>query len=206
MSLIAREQTGGGGFEPIKAGVFQAVCYAIYDLGTQYNKKWDKRSHECLIIWEIPEERIEIEKNGQKLNLPRVVSRKFTMSLDDRSNLRKILESWRGKVFTADELVGFDISKLINVNGMLQVIHSITNDKTYANIASITPLYKGMAKLVPENPTVIYEIGRNIPQDTPKWIIDIIHQSEEMKIGDSSRQLDDVPEPPLEEPNSDCPF
>jgi len=188
MGLTAKEEKT---YDPISEGVHQGVCYAIYDLGTQYNKMFDKSAHQCLIIWEIPSERIEINKDGQTLSLPRVVSKTYTVSLGERANLRKHLESWRGRSFTAEELQGFDVSKLIGVNGMIQIIHKTTDNKTFANISAILPLYKGMAKLEPENPTVVYRFeDGEPPEGTPKWIVEKIHESEEWK---AKHGGDDVP-------------
>ena len=178
MGLIAKE---GSNVIPVSEGVYQAICQSIYDLGTQFSEKFGKSVHQCIVIWEIPEERIEIQRDDKTLDLPRVVSKKYTMSLNEKANLRKDLQSWRGKTFTPEELVGFDITKLLGVNCMIQIIHTKTDSKTYANIASITPLYKGIEKKQPENPTVIFDLSkdREIPENTPKWIKELIEQSAE---------------------------
>jgi len=200
-SLIAKE--GGEAIEPVDAGVHQAICYAIYDLGTQYSPVYDKSSRKCVIIWELPDRRIEIVKDGQTLNLPRAISKQYTLSLGEKANLRKDLETWRGKAFSQEELAGFDISKLVGVNCMLQVLHKVNGDKTYANIVSILPLYKNLAetaeafrnvledlrkginKLEPENPLIVYTLDQGTPPETtPKWITKIISESAEMKASD----------------------
>ena len=178
MSLVVKE--GGSNIAPVPEGVYQAVCVAIYDLGTQFSEKFGKSSHQCLVVWEIGDERITFEKDGQKYDLPRTVVKKYTMSLNEKSNLRKDLQSWRGKAFSPEELCGFDITRLLNANCMIQIIHSKTDTKTYANIASIMPLYKGMEKRKPEQEPVIYQIGEKIPDGTPKWIADMIADSVEM--------------------------
>lgn len=177
MSLIVKKEKG---FDPISAGVHQGVCYSVYDLGTQHNKVFDKYSHQALIIWEIPSERIEIQKDGQAMSLPRVVSKTYTLSFDDRSNFKKDLVSWRGRNFTEEEEQGFDISRLIGVNGMLNIIHVSKDGKTYGNLGAILPLYKGISNLEPENPTVVYSLEQGEPpESTPKWIVEKIHSSVE---------------------------
>jgi hypothetical protein len=83
------------------------TLYGIIDLGThtedspQFGRK---TQHKMMIQWECPEYRIEIEKDGKKLDLPRAISRRYTMSLGKKANLRKDLEAWRGKPFTDDEV------------------------------------------------------------------------------------------------------
>ena len=144
------------------------------------NKVFDKYSHQALIIWEIPSERIEIQKDGQAMSLPRVVSKTYTLSFDDRSNFKKDLVSWRGRNFTEEEEQGFDISRLIGVNGMLNIIHVTKDGKTYGNLSAILPLYKGISNLEPENPTVVYSMEQGEPPEgTPKWIVEKIHSSVE---------------------------
>jgi hypothetical protein len=197
MSLTASE--GGTKFDPVAAGVYQAVCYAIYDLGHQYSPQFDKSSHKCLIAWEIPSERIEITKDGQTMNLPRVASIQFTMSLNEKANLKKFLESWRGRAFTPDELNGFDISKLAGANCMIQIIHRTKDGKTYANISSVMQSPPSLPKLKCENPVVIYKLeDGEPPEGTPKWIVDIIHNSSEWKEAHGQ-----VEEPPVKEPEQD---
>ncbi len=179
MSLVVKKEKG---FDPISAGVHQGVCYSVYDLGTQHNKVFDKYSHQALIIWEIPSERIEVQKDGKDVSLPRVISRTYTLSFDDRANFKKDLTSWRGRPFTEEEEQGFDISRLVGVNGMLNVIHTSKDGKTYANLSAILPLYKGISKLDPENPTVVYSMEQGEPPEgTPKWIVEKIHDSVEWK-------------------------
>jgi hypothetical protein len=125
---------------------------------------------------------MELDRDGEKISLPRMVSKTYTLSLGERANLRKDLESWRGRIFTPEELKGFDIQNLIGANCMIQVIHKTKDGKTFANISAILPLYKGMSKVQPENKTTVYILEQgNPPEDTPKWIVERIHQCEEWR-------------------------
>lgn len=205
-SLIAKE--GGEAIEPVDAGVHQAICYAIYDLGTQYSPVYDKSSRKCVIIWELPDRRIEIVKDGQTLNLPRAISKQYTLSLGEKANLRKDLETWRGRAFTQEELSGFDISKLVGLNCMLQVLHKVNGDKTYANISAILPLYKGINKLAAENPLIVYTLDQGAPPETtPKWIAKIISESAEMKATEGIVPPEQFPDSLANNPDdSEVPF
>ena len=181
MGLIAKKG-GSGNFDPIAEGIFNAVCYMVIDLGTHLDPTFGKRLHSCLIGWEVPSERIEIEKDGVKQDLPRAISKKYTISLNEKANLRKDLQTWRGKTFTEQELEGFDIKNVLGKSCMIQIIHNKKADKVYANIAAIMPLMKGIAPLVAENPLKFYSIQDDrdvIPAGTPQWIIDIIKTSDE---------------------------
>src|SRR4030042_5723844 len=200
MGIIVKEE--GMKMPPVPEGVHPGVCYAVYDLGTHFNEKFAKRSRSCLIIWELPEERIEIERDGERLNLPRVVSRKYGMSLHEKADLRKHLESWRGRAFTAEEKEGFDITKLLGVNCMIQIIHNDSDGKVYANVKNVLPLYKGMPVREPENTPRFFSLQdrMDIPEDTPDWIKEIIQESEEWQASVGGPQ----PETPIQD--DDVPF
>jgi hypothetical protein len=164
-------------FAPVPEGVHHAVCFAIYDLGTHHDPKFDKDVHSVQIMWELPNEKLD---NGAS----RIVSKKYTLSLGEKANLRKDLQSWRGRAFTPDELEGFELKNLLTVNAMLQIIHTKKDDNIYANITSILPLYKGMDKLAPTIPMAFFSMQDNdsIPEGTPGWIEDLIRSSSEWLI------------------------
>ncbi len=176
MSLIAKENSGEG-FEPIPSGMNHAVCYGVVDLGTQPGNEALKfaPAHKIVVLYEVPDERIELERDGRKVNLPRTISSMFTLSLSKKSKLRPALESWRGRPFTETELEGFDLKNLVGVNALLNIIHERKNDKTYANISTISPLMKGHPKKTPELPVVFFSLSECgprivVPNDLPEWI------------------------------------
>ena len=168
---------GGSDFKPIPEGMYQGVCYMVFDLGTQFNEQFNNKSRKVLVGWEVPDERIEID-GGVK---PTVISKRYTLSLNEKAILRKDLESWRSKKFTKEELNGFDISNLIGANCNLQILHNEYNGKTYANIATITPLMKNQTKLDLEGETVYFSFEDNteFPDNTPEWIKTIAMKSDE---------------------------
>ena len=108
MSLTA---TVGKERDLIEEGIFDGVCSKIIDLGTQYSETFKNSAHKIRIFWEIIGETIEI--NGEQM--PRLVSKEFTLSLNEKSKLRQALQSWRGKAFTAEELQGFDLRKVLGI-------------------------------------------------------------------------------------------
>jgi hypothetical protein len=181
MGLVAKDP-GGTNYEPVPEGVFQAVCYGIYDLGTQYSEKWNKSARRVLITWETPENRIELEKNGRTVNLPRAISKEYTLSLHQKAQLKKDLENWRGRTFSKEELAGFDLQSILEANCMLQILHVKKDDKTYANVAAIMPLMKQVKKLKPENPVKFFsfeDTNPMIPEDTPEWVMNKIQDAKE---------------------------
>jgi hypothetical protein len=192
MGLTAKETGSGQGYDPVPAGTHTAVCYAVVDLGTQYQETFNKHAHKVLICWELPDERIEVERDGQMVDLPRAISRKYTMSLHVKAALRHDLEAWRGKSFTDAELDGFDLKKLLGATCLLGVIHKERRDGqgVYATISSIMappkPKKGGKAeKIVPVNEMVSFEIdedagpGFEIDERLPEWVAKIIQESTE---------------------------
>jgi hypothetical protein len=177
MSLIAKEN-GNGDFTPLSAGMHAAVCYGIIDLGTQSGGQFGPK-RKCAFLWEVPGERITLERDGKKADLPRGTSAIYTLSLSTKGLLRPMLESWRGRPFTAEELKGFDLKTVLGANCFLNIVHapgSGTNaGKTYANVKSVNPLAKGMPKLKAENPLTFFSIDEcegmiTVPATVPDWI------------------------------------
>ncbi len=201
MGLTARDK-GGTDFQPIPEDLHLAICYGIFDIGTQFNEKWDKSSHQVILVWELPDCRGEFERDGKRVNLPRAISKTYTLSLHEKATLRKDLESWRGKKFSEDELKGFDLKKLLGAACQIQVLHNKIGDKLFTNIATITKAPAG-TKPYPENaPTFFsFEDGMEIPASTPKWIADKIRASEEFHGLSENRT-----EQPREELGDEVPF
>lgn len=139
MPIIASTKgENGATFQPAPAGVHQAVCVDVVDLGV-LDVTWQgqtKRQHKVNLAWQINEDR----DDGK----PFLVFKRYTLSLHEKAGLRKDLESWRGRKFTREEEMGFDLESIIGANCLLNVTHNEVGDRTYANVVSIMPLAKGM--------------------------------------------------------------
>jgi len=174
----------GINFEPTEEGVHEAFCYGVIDLGTHYNDHFSKSVRKVLIMWELKDLMIEVEEDGGTVEKPRVISKDYTLSLDQRAILRKDLESWRGKSFTAEELEGFDLENLIGVPASIQVIHKIREGKKpYAIVNNVLPLKmeKNKIKLFNDNFFFSFFDDHNLPPGLPEWIRDKIKASDEWK-------------------------
>ncbi len=213
MGLIAKES--GTPMEPIPAGVYVAVCYAVIDLGTIFNEVYAKKARKCLVMWEIPEVRGDFEREGKKVNLPRAISKRYSLTLGDKSTLRKDLESWRGRKFTEAELAGFDLKLLLGQACQLQVVNEIREGRTYASISAIMSLPKGLAKPKPENPTLFFAFEPGVkpvlPAGTPEWVSKIIAGCDEWKTAQAATSPTQAPPAPAPAGNSaanddDVPF
>ena len=220
MAFTAKNTGGGTNWEPVPMGVYSAVCYALVDLGNQENTMYGNVQHKCWVAWELPTERIEIElEDGSKENKPRVISKFFTVSLHEKSNLRQILESWRGKVFTKLELQGFDLSTILGANCQINVIHKVKQDNSIrSEIGAIMPLGSGQQRRESENKHIYFSIeehGMEIPADVPDGIKAMIQKSYEWnQLGQQQHDPWEKPDtnfdnnqPPIEAyDDSDIPF
>lgn len=135
--MIARNKPD---FVPAPAGAHPAICCDVVDLGileVSYNGKTNKQ-HKIKIVWQLDEDRDD--------GSPFRVQKRYTLSLHEKSNLRKDLAAWRGRDFSAEELEGFELDTLIAVPALLNVIHAPGRDgQTWANIASLMRLPKQMS-------------------------------------------------------------
>ena len=136
MPLVIPQETSGS-YERPPEGNHVAVCCSLVDLGTQHSETYNKNQRKILIEWELAE---ETKEDGT----PFYVDQIYTFSMNEKSTLRKDLESWRGVRFSADDFGKFELSNLIGKGCMLNVVHTEKGDKVYANIASIARLPKGM--------------------------------------------------------------
>lgn len=133
-------------YAPAPEGAHRAVCVDIIDQGMKPNPfKPGTSQHKVDVAWQIEETR----EDGKRF----VVYKRYTASLSDKANLRHDLEGWRGRPFTADELAGFDLESIIGANCILNVVHKPSKDgtKTYANVAAVMPLMKGLPKLTAQD-------------------------------------------------------
>ena len=78
MSLKAKRKVVSS-IPPMDGGTYMGVCVAVVDLGQQYKQfekqKQGKYAEECMFIFEIPDERVEVDGEDK----PRwLSSRRFT--------------------------------------------------------------------------------------------------------------------------------
>jgi hypothetical protein len=207
MPLPVSESTGGGNYKKVPPGTHRAVCNLVADLGQQ-RTTWQGQEQvkpQVYLRFETPDERVEYEKDGVKHEGPLSIGATYTASLSEKANLRHILESWRGRGFTQEELKGFDLFNILGKPCLITVSHTEKNGKVYANIVSVTGMLKGMEPPKPENPLLKYSADE--PQSLgqlPDWL--------KKKIGEQVKTViagdDDVPAAArgADLPDDDIPF
>lgn len=150
--FIIKEGESGTNYEPLPADNYPGICYQFIHIGHIVDKFNEGKIKDVIQLgFEIPGERKVFKEGGQEE--PYRVSQEFTNSLHKKATLRQFLEAWRGKPFTAEELQGFNLLKLIGAPCMLNIVHKEgTGEKVgkkYLKIGSVAKLAKGMEKPAP---------------------------------------------------------
>ena len=173
--------------ELIPAGNYVARCYSMIEIGTvkESFQGDEKTLHKVRIGWELPTElKVFNEEKGEQ---PCVISKEYTLSMNEKATLRKMLASWRGKDFTEAEAKSFDITKLLGVACMLNIIEKPgTKDPSvvYNEIASVSPMIKGMQCPAQVNPTFVISYDNfdfEKYESLPDFIKDKMKTSEEFR-------------------------
>lgn len=155
MATYASDNGGGKDFDPVPEGSHIAVCDMFVDLGLQDSRFGAK--HKIYLRWQIPNLRVEYEKDGQKIEVPMSIGGTYTLSLSEKSNLRPMLQSWRGRAFTPEELKKFDVTSVVGAPCMITVTHEPKEGGVYANVGTVAKLPSVVAPPVLEGETIIYD-------------------------------------------------
>lgn len=131
-------------------GLHNAVCIGIAFLGNMETKYGPKEK--VAIIFEL--------ETGE------IMATEQTPTFGSKSNLRKLLQSWRGKPFTEEELNdGFELMSILGSSCQLNVTHNEQNERVYANIDTILQKVKTIEpSVVPYGFSVLDETAENFEQ------------------------------------------
>lgn len=156
MSTYASDTGGGKDFDPVPEGSHLAVCDMFVDMGVQDSRFGAK--HKIYLRWQIPSLRVKYEKDGQPYEAPMAIGSTYTLSLAEKSALRPMLQSWRGRAFTADELKKFDVTTVLGKPCMITVTHAPkTEGGVYANVGVVAKLPAGVPVPQLEGEPIIYD-------------------------------------------------
>jgi hypothetical protein len=195
-----------GTYDPIPEDTHLGICVGVIDLGTQHNFKFNKYERKCLLSFELPEVRTEFEVDGEMIDAPRFISRRFTLSLGSNAHLRKFLRTWRGRDFTPTELEGFEMKTLLGVGANVAVMHDSGKDgQVYSNIDSVSKLMKGQTIPAPETDKNYFSFDDvssladvdSAIEDMPEWIQKLIQKSVEYNdLASANAAINAPPEEP----------
>lgn len=172
---------GNDGKRIAPEGAHVARCYQIVDLGTtEQGGQYPGKKRKVQFLFELP---LELAMFDESKGLqPYYTRAMYTLSLHEKSSLRRDIESWIGKRMTDKEASKFNIFKLIGAPCMVNVVHTNKGDNVYANMASISPVPKGMTCPAQVNPSLIYSPTAHDMETfskLPEFVRDKIKQSDE---------------------------
>jgi len=148
MAIIVKEPESNSNFQPIETGTYQAVCAEVIDMGLRESNTFDKagvingttEKQKVSIVWELS----EVRDDGKRYTF----SKEYNSSLHEKATLRKDLDAWRGVAFTAEELQGFDLERVIGANCMVTISAYAKRDGSEGRkITGVSKLMKGLEKM-----------------------------------------------------------
>lgn len=189
----AKPMTGNGeDWEVPPEGSLEAVLVGLIDVGTHdmtYMGEVKPPVRQILLAWELTDSPMSGYKDRNH-----VIMQKYSLTTTPRSNLRKMMEKWRGVPYKDDEAI--EIKKALGKKCMLNVMHVLHEDgdkKGQPRYAKLDPLCasKPNPKLqVPDakHTPFCWNIGDDpatLPDWLPYWmgkpVLDLINDSHEMK-------------------------
>lgn len=159
---------------PVEPGVYMAVCIGFIDLGEQYSEKFKSYTNKGMYVWELPGETIEID-GEQK---PRQLSKEFTISASNKSNLRKFIETWNSKSYSDEDFMEFDVFEQVGKPCQLNVV--LNETKEYSNVDNLMPIPRGFPAPTTDTKLIKWDMEAwddEVFQELPEWIQEKIKKS-----------------------------
>lgn len=204
-------------------GSYLAWCIGLIDMGTQAHTFQGETSlsRDVRLVFELCGTTMTGKYNPDLKGKPFGVSTTCRQSLHKNSRLRALLEAWRGRKFSPEELQSFDPKKLLGKPARLTLVQS--EDGSFVNIQSIAPVHKDELKSMPKrvNPLVYFSLD---PEEFKPEVFEKLSEGTKKRISESpeyraltsadqDHYIDAEPpedldqEPPLTNaPNADIPF
>jgi len=162
--IVTGSNTERRQFQIAPAGTHLARLYRIIDLGTQMREYEGKvtMSRKGKFFFELHGEDAEGKPLLTSDGKPLIQSREYTISLNEKANLRRDLEAWRGKSFSEAELKGFQLKTLLGHFCMVNISHRQKGDMTYADlkgISSVPAIYKKAGLPEGVNSTMLFDLN-----------------------------------------------
>ncbi len=174
MALLAKKKTKSS-VPPLDADTYPAVCIGVVDLGEQHSEMYKNYQNKVMFLFEICGETVDVDGEAK----PRWLSKEFTLSLSEKSNLAKTIASWTGVELTEDT---YDVTQLIGKPAMVVVTVKETDNGTFNDITVIASPPKKMKMPGAESETICFEIENwddEVFAKLPEWIQNKIKKSTE---------------------------
>ena len=176
-------------FELAPEGNHVSRLYSIVDIGVQKSQYGEKR--QVIMTYELCN---ELMKDGR----PFVVSKFYTLSLHESSNLCIDIEGIVGKKIPDDVKQTFDFRKMLGLPCMLHVVHEDGKEnKKRASVKSIASVPKGLVAPPLVNPAIFFDLDEpdwNLFETLPDWLRKKINKEGYSYVSPSSSAPADAPQ------------
>jgi hypothetical protein len=197
---VVTAKDAGGGFAPHAEGQFAMICVDVVDLGINVETYAGQEAREVAkvaLVFASGERQGEGDKSELTL-----VTTEMTNSANEKANLRKFLEAWRGRAYTAEQAeAGLPLHKLHGKFALVSIEHVTTRKgRKFAKINAIQGLPEQIKP--PDAKSILAEYER------PKFLTDRKAQYAEALKKHRAAMGDDVPEPeyPGDDDSDSVPF
>lgn len=162
----------------IEEGTYISRIANIVDMGIQPQTDWQtgeetESKPRVLITYELPTERITItNEDGEELDLPRWISKEYTITSHDKGALLKLMKSVKPK----SEVINLD--ELLDAACMVSVGSTINGN---AKVVSVVQAPAGMEVPALENEAVAFDFDapeEDVFTAIPKWVQEKIMDAE----------------------------
>lgn len=160
----------------IEEGTYMARISSIIDLGIQPMTDYKtgdptESKARALVTWTLPTETVEVERdNGEVETMARVISKEYTLSNDDRSNLMKLITALNPSIKV--------LSDLLNIESMVSIGSTVNGN---AKVTNVVKAPAGMPIEALAREPVFFDFdapNREAFDAQPNWIKDKILDAE----------------------------
>jgi hypothetical protein len=114
----------------------------------------------------------------------------YNATLHENSKLRAHLVSWRGKQFSEQEIISFELNNVLDKPCMISVIHTANEGRTYANVDNVSRLMKGIDVPKAEGDLITFDPYDHTPEELlalPNWLQELINTGKELEAAQKDR-------------------
>tara|TARA_X000001382_G_scaffold130783_1_gene126910 strand:+ start:2843 stop:3454 length:612 start_codon:yes stop_codon:yes gene_type:complete len=183
MSLIVGTTTNNKTRTLIPEGTHYARCISVVDMGTA-DAEWQgqvKKRKTVRFTFEFPKHTAVFREEDGPQPLGRSV--KYTNGFSQKGRLRPELEKWRGKSFTADELLSFDLASVLGHPCLATIVHVQGRDgQTVDRISGLSSVPEDMPSTPAVNELFTYDVDEH-PKNfdrVPAWMREEILACDEL--------------------------
>lgn len=172
-------------YDLVPAGNHVARVYRVIHIGTipEMYMGEEKMMNKVMIGFELlNEKKVFKQEKGEE---PYVISAEYTLSMNSKANLRKLIEGMYGVNLRDDEAEAFDALSIVGSACLLNVVHKTSaSGNVYALVKGASPLPRGMVSPAAYNPvqTLDYDDwSKEVFNNLPQFLKDKVTQSLEYK-------------------------